>query len=454
MSLINTISEKFLLPMGDILTGSSITKHLEFLMVSQFWSREVLDDFQNQKLRSLVMHAYKNVPFYTELFNDLRIKPEDIQTKNDLNKLPIISKSEFRRNSSKWLATNIPVKNLISSCSSGSTGEPFQYFKTNHSESFHKACAIRGWYWMGYRLGDRYVKTSIHERTSTIKKLQDKMNNSLFLSFTQFQPDFFEKIIKQISDFNPKVIRGYPFPLVFLSEQIVAQKGKYPSSNIKAVNTTGSTLHDKDRKYIETVFNVRVFDSYSCEGGAYYSQCPTLSNYHPAEEYAISEFIRDDFYSLDPEKPLRHITTDLHNYACPFIRYDTQDYIVLNDNDEHCNCGRNYINVKKIKGRDTDILITPSGKYVLMENVLGYFEDKYQVVQVQVIQELTDKFIFNLIVNNDFNDKIFNEIHSYWQDFIGYESDIVINLVNEIKLTPTGKRRTVIRNPEIKLNGR
>ena len=53
--------------------------------------------------------------------------------------------------------------------SSGSTGEPFQFYKTPHSRSFSKATAIRAWYWMNYRLGDKYVKTSIHNRTNPIK---------------------------------------------------------------------------------------------------------------------------------------------------------------------------------------------------------------------------------------------------------------------------------------------
>lgn len=453
MAIFNSVSENIILPLSDLITGQSISKQLKFLQKSQFWTREQLDHYQNIKLKELINHAYKNVPFYTNLFNDLRIKPEDIQSKEDLKKLPIITKDVLKKNKSLWLAKNFNKKNLIFLSSSGSTGEPFQYYKTKYAESFQKAAAIRGWYWMGYRLGDRYVKTSIHERSSYIKKLQDRMNNSLFLSFTQFQPDFFEKIIRQITEYNPQIIRGYPFPLVFLSKQIIAQNGKYFSKDLKAINTTGSTLLDQDRNYIENTFNVKVFDSYSCEGGAFYIQCPTLSNYHPAEEYAISEFIKDDIYFSDPEKPFRHITTDLHNYACPFIRYDTQDYIVLNNSEENCNCGRNYINIKKIKGRDTDILITSKGKYVLMENILGYFEDKHQVDQVQVIQEHLKRFIFNLIVNDEFNDKVYKEIYSFWQDFIGHESEVVINLVSEIKLTPTGKRRTVIRNPEIKLNG-
>jgi phenylacetate-CoA ligase len=241
---------------------------------------------------------------------------------------------------------------------------------------------------------------------------------------------------------------------MFLSKQIETDLGEYPGKSLKAINTTGSTLHEKDRAFIEKCFNAKIFDSYSCEGGANYYQCSSYNNYHPAEEYAISEFIADKYSLSDPEHPQRHITTDLHNYACPFIRYDTQDYVVLGA-EETCSCGRKYKNIEKIKGRDTDILISPSGKFILMENILGYFEDSdkisKQILQVQVVQEQIDKIIFNMVVNDNYSNETQKEIYKYWHNFIGSDVDVIVKVVDEIKLTSGGKRRTVIRNPDIRI---
>lgn len=66
-----------------LVTGQSIYKDLQFLYKSQYWTRVQIDNYQNEKLRKLIQHAYKNVPFYYELFSDLKLKPEDIQTKED-----------------------------------------------------------------------------------------------------------------------------------------------------------------------------------------------------------------------------------------------------------------------------------------------------------------------------------------------------------------------------------
>ena len=451
MSIRNRITKKLIFPFSDMLLGTSVSRHLNFLRSSQYWSREQIDDYQNQKLRSLIHHSYHNVPFYHELFNDIRIKPEDIQTKEDLTKIPIVTKEDLKREKKKHLAKNIKPKQLVFSSSSGSTGEPFQFYQTKGSKSFITATALRGWNWMGYNLGDQYVKVSMNPRTSFIKRAQDFINNSAYLSSTQLKPDEFSKIVKEIIKFDPQFIRCYPVPLYYLAEQIEKEYGSYPGTKLQAINTTGSTLSKDVRLKTETVFGVKIYDAYSCEGGSVFFECPSQQHYHPAEEYAIQEYIADGFTVSDPEKPLRHITTDLHNYASPFIRYDTQDYIVLGD-DELCSCGRHFKNIKKIKGRDSDVLVTPSGKFLIVENFVAYFEWITEVEQIQVVQEKVDEIKINMIVNKAFNKDTFDKIQTYWNDYIGPDVTVIVEIVDEIQLTPTGKRRTVIRNPNIKLN--
>lgn len=451
MSLRNIITEEIILPLSDLMLRQSIYKHLKFLLKSQYWTKEELESYQNKQLRKLIIHSYKYVGYYHELFDKLGIKPDDIKTKEDLYKLPILTKEDIKREGlEKFTSTAFSKKKIDKISSSGSTGEPLQFYKTKHSSSFNKAAAIRAWYWHGYRLGDKYVKISMNPRKSYIKQLQDKINNCKYLSSNQLINEEFQKIANEIKRFNPKIIRCYPVPLLFLAELIKNEKIGIGSSLV-GINTTGSTLHDEIRSKIENVFKTKIFDGYSCEGGAVCSQCETYENYHFAEEYAISEFIEDSYTKSDPEHPVRHITTDLQDYATPFIRYDSQDYVVLGDNTP-CSCGRAYQNIKKIKGRDSDILITPKGKYLIVENFVAYFQWVESVEQIQVVQNSIDSIIIKLIVNEKFNQLIYEELLSYWKNYIGHDVKLSIETVDEIKLTPSGKRRILVRNPDIKIS--
>ncbi len=251
------------------------------------------------------------------------------------------------------------------------------------------------------------------------------------------------KIADNLVNTNAEYIRGYPDPIYFISNYI--KKNNFKIKKFKAVNVTGNTLFPQVRKLIEEVFQAPVYDSYSCEAGANVFECSTHESYHSCMEYAISEIIDNNNSTRG-----RLITTDLLNYAVPFIRYDSQDY--LNNQDKPCSCGRGLKTIKSIEGRDSDILITPKGKYLIVHNFTGYFEWIKSVEKFQIEQTKINEFTFRLKVNEKYSKEIENKIKDYWKNYIGDNVLIIINIVDEIPLTSSGKRRFLIRNNEIVLS--
>jgi phenylacetate-CoA ligase len=437
-----------ILNISDLLLGQSISENLNFLQNSQWWSRDKLDDYQNQKLQNLIGHAYDNVPYYRDLFSKLDLRPEDIQTKQDLHKLPILTKEIIKEHFPSNIVTKtIRKSKLYYSSSSGSTGEPLKFFNTKYSYSFRIASNLRGWYWMGYRLGDKFVKLSQNPRSKLNKKIQDYLTRNKYLFSKHLTEPKFTMILDEILKYKPKILRGYPDPLFFLAKS--AEK-KNLSFSISAINTTGNILFPEARNVIERTFNAKVFDSYSCEGAPLFFECPTHACYHGAMEYGISEIISCG-KEVGPGECGRHIVTDLHNYAVPFIRFDTQD--ILMKSAVSCQCGRMLIQIDKIYGRDNDILVTPRGKYLIVHNFTGYFQrkDVIGVDQFQIYQEDIDKIVFNLVTNKNYSLQTETKIYNYWKNYVADDVEIQINVVDEILPTPSGKRRFLIRNKEIPL---
>lgn len=446
MSLRNFITEKIILPGTDILLKKDIAKQLNFLIKSQYWSEDDLIAFQNRKLQELINHAYKNVPYYYELFNELNLKPSDFQKKNDLKKLPILTKEKIRLNikNGKLLAKNINQKDFIYNSSSGSTGEPLQFYLSKSADSMKKASAIRGWNWMGYKLGDKFIKVSQIPRKGRLKKIQDSIIRSYYLFIPQLDDNHFHKIVESLIHYKPSVLRCYPDPLRFLSVYI--KKNKIKLSGIKSINTTGSILTPETRELAENVFQCKIYDSFSCEGGAVVYECESNENYHSAMEYAITEIVDENNKDVTLG---RLVTTDLWNYAMPFIRYDTQDIIEISD--KQCSCGRKLLPIKKIYGRESDILITPSGQFLIANNFTGFFQWIKEVEQFQVKQTELNKFEFYLKVNENYSKQIELKIIEYYKNVISSDVQIHINVVDDIPLTKSGKRRFLIRNDHIPL---
>ena len=181
---------------------------------------------------------------------------------------------------------------------------------------------------MGWRLGDRYVKLSQNPRNNPVKRLQDYMTNNLYLATNPLTDENFANVLRQIESYKPRVIRCYPDPLLLLARY----KRVHPEFawSPVAITTTGNTLFPETRKEIEEAWGCKVFDSYSCEGNSCVFECPTHTCYHSTEEYGISEVV-DEQGNPVKKGVGRLVSTSLWNMAQPFIRYDTQDFVEVDD---------------------------------------------------------------------------------------------------------------------------
>jgi len=355
----HTFQEKIILPLSDLLTGQCINKSLKFLMESDKWTHSQIEDFQNQRLRMLIKHAYENVPYYHDVMVERGLKPDDIQTKADLPKLPILTKAIAKEVGIERLtAQNFPKNKIIHSHSSGSTGEPFHFLLSKESYSMNIACSLRGWYKMGWRLGDRYIKLSGSKRGGLLKKIQDRVTNNLYMSTSPLNDEHIREILERIEEYKPKIVRCYPDPLVLLARYRAAHKDEFKYVPL-ALTTTGSSLFPEMREEIENAFGCKVFDTYSSEGNPNVFECPSHTCYHSAEEYGISEVIDENGDIITSGKGSL-VSTDLWNYAQPFIRYRMLDIIEIDDTP--CVCGNEHLKVKRIWGRENDVLKMPSGK--------------------------------------------------------------------------------------------
>jgi phenylacetate-CoA ligase len=216
MALINLFSENIILPLGDFFTGQSVARHFNFLQKSQWWTKEQLISFQEERLRKLISHSVSSVPYYRDLFIKYNLRTEDIKTIEDLKKVPILTKDIIRKEGlERFISTTVPAKKKFKSSSSGSTGEPLSFYETFDSNSFDIAANLRGWYWMGYRLGDRFIKISNSPR-SRLKQLQDLLSRNKCIYFHKTDDKSIIEIIKKINEYKPMVIRAYNAPVAVI----------------------------------------------------------------------------------------------------------------------------------------------------------------------------------------------------------------------------------------------
>jgi hypothetical protein len=108
--------------------SQSQLKYLKEMEKVQFYSRKEILDLQWERLRAMLDHAYNSCPFYTKRFQAARLDLKKIQSVDDLEKLPVLTKADIQNNLSEMISQEYLDKSLIKDKTGGSTGSPLVYY--------------------------------------------------------------------------------------------------------------------------------------------------------------------------------------------------------------------------------------------------------------------------------------------------------------------------------------
>lgn len=420
------LHEHIILPLSDLLKGEQVHKYLRLLKEAERWTPEQMSGFQQQRLRQLLEYASKEVPFYRDWFLDHNLD----STTATLQQLPIVNKEIMRQEGvDRFSAEHFPAKKRITTRSGGSTGEPFTFHETELSYSVNMAAKLRTWYQAGYSLGDRYMKITNGKRPSKVKQLQDLVNNCVYMPFYSINDDILKSILNKIESTKPIIIRSYPSPLYLLARYRNSHPGY--SFSPRHIMTTGSTLTEDYRNEIEKAFGCDIIDSYSCEGTPNTYETVSHDGYTVTGYYGIIEVLDDN------NRPVingvgRVVSTNLWNYAHPFVRYDTQDLVEVKE-------GR----IIRIMGRQCETLVEANGTLLTVHNFTHYFADNFPSVDGwQVVKQKDGNIRFRLVVNSLFSADDERNIISHWASCTG--KDIRLEIVDRLPLMSNNKHLCII----------
>ncbi len=362
------IAKYFGFPFQDFWKGTGILRTMRVLHGSQFWNDEKMKAYRLRKLQELVQYSYQHVPYYSELFNLNGIVPEDIQSLEDIQKIPILTKELARNNQKKLIAEVDNLKKIKKGKTGGTTGVPLIVLSDRKNRSFTWASYYRWYNWIGISKEDRVLtfwgsrtvlNTSLQNRIigKVIDFVLNKETINAFQISTKKLPAIYSKIIK----YDPVLIKGYLSAIILLAKYM-QKENLHVNKSLKAISTTSETLMPNYRKLLEEVFGVPVFDQYGCgEVSAISYECKEHHGLHINEEHVYVEVI-DENDKQQFNKPGRLVVTSLDNYIMPFIRYEIGDIATLYTG--KCNCGVNSQLMGSIIGRSIDTIKIRDGSLV------------------------------------------------------------------------------------------
>jgi phenylacetate-CoA ligase len=399
-----------------------------------------LKNIQNAKLRRLIHHAYHHVPFYRDRFKKINLSPEDIQTTADLRKIPVIDKKDFHKaDPAELIDRRISnVKDLVDLHTSGSSGQPLEFYADRKCNQIRKAQFLRPYITNGQGLFDRVVW--FRSRPQNNKTLYQKFGLLRDHQVpSSLEPEAHIQVIRKM---RPTVIRGYSSILQLLASIILTENIHIHSPRI--IFSDSELLDNKARRKIEQAFRSAVIDiygTYETDNAAY--ECRCHEGYHMAVDCVVMEFIKNG-RSASPGEEGEIVVTVLDNFAFPFIRYNLHD--LASYTDEPCSCGRTFPLMKMIAGRTCDYAVRQNGSKISSTALIRHFwQSGRDIHEYQIIQENQALFSVLIVPSKTYSAEAGAKIEK------GLQSDlpgaaIAIHLVDQIKREASGKLMTFKKN--------
>jgi|TARA_B110000967_G_C18898017_1_gene572250 phenylacetate-CoA ligase len=341
-------------------------------------SSQEIKQFQEDELKKLLYYLKDNSTYYQRVFKRQNIQISDINTLEDLQKIPVTTKEDLHRYNDDFIC--IDSSNIIDYVTtSGTTGNPVFFGLSDkdlerlaYNEAISFACSkvtkndtiqlmttidrrfLAG---LAYFLGARKLGAGIIRVGAGIPELQ------------------WDSILK----FKPSYLIAVPSFLLKLIEYAENNGITVNSSSVKGVICIGEPLKNQDFSdnvlslKIKEKWDIELYSTYaSTEMSTAFSECEFQQGGHHHPELIIVEILDDHNQPVMEGEEGELVVTTLGVETIPLLRFKTGD--VIKAHYQPCKCGRNTLRLGPVIGRKKHMIkykgttIYPPAMYNLLND--------------------------------------------------------------------------------------
>ena len=326
--------------------------NLARILWHQRWPREKLRRAQNSAFVNLFRHAYDKIPFYSNLYSSHGLSRDDVQSLDDITKLPIVDKHALRAAAEAgdiWQGDEAhqPIR------TSGSTGAPFS-FRIDPSDNRWRKAQYLAPYLLS---GRKPLETALRFYWGPVGTRAWYRRLGIFREIYARADAPEAEQYARLLETRPDYLQGYPSMLHLLARHILDHGLISPP--LKAVFSDSEILALETRRLVERAFNTRVVDvfgSYETDNIGF--ECRMHDGLHILEDCVYVEAMPNQGIGIGGDSG-ELICTVLRSRLTPFIRYNLGDLVRIEASP--CGCGRVSPRLIVLGGRSNDLINLPNG---------------------------------------------------------------------------------------------
>jgi phenylacetate-CoA ligase len=412
-------------------------------------SLKEIKQFQELKLKEMLVYLNQNSPYYKRLFASENIDITSIQSIEDLQQIPVTTKTQLQEYNDDFFC--VPMHKIIDyATTSGTLGSPVTFGLTDddlerlaYNEAISFACAgvaegdvvqlmttldRRFMAGMAYFLGLRKLKAGVIRVGAGIPELQ------------------WDSILK----YKPKYLVAVPSFLLKMIEYAEQHGIDYNASSIRGVICIGESLRNQDfsnsvlAKIITDKWNVKLFSTYaSTEMSTAFTECEYFQGGHHHPELIITEVLDDNNQPVADGQNGELTITTLGVEGMPLLRFKTGDIVKLHH--ESCACGRNTLRVGPVVGRK-EHMIKYKGTTLYppaMHDLLNYFAAvQNHVIEISTNDLGTDEILIKIASKNN-SEELLTQIKDHFRAKLRVTPKVEfvpIEILSKIIFTPMSRK--------------
>jgi phenylacetate-CoA ligase len=365
-------------------------------MTAELWDNKIesmplknLKELQLKRLKKLVSTVYDKNKHYKKKLDDAQVKPGDIKTLKDIEKIPFLTKQDLREYYPFGLVCTEMDDIVEIHASSGTTGKPVVGPYTRNDVELWGEVMARSLWANGMRKND-IMQNSYGYGLFTGAHGFEKGAQKIGAMVITISSGNTKRQIDVMKDFGSTVIACTPSYSLYIAE-VAEENGLDPVNDFKLrLGVFGAEAWSEEmRTNVEKRWGITAHEHYGLTeiiGPGVVSECKHKKLHINADHFLAEIIDPKTGETLEPGEEGELVFTTLTKEAFPAIRFRTKDLATLYE--DTCECGRTLPIQSRIKGRSDDmmkvkgVIVFPSQIEAALMQVTGV-SDNYQIIKTK-----------------------------------------------------------------------